>query len=364
MLQKLFTAVTLGKMQLRNRIVMSPMTRNRATTDHDVTDIMANYYAQRATAGLIITEGVAPSPNGNGYARVPGLYTAEQIAGWKKVTEAVHREGGHIFVQLMHSGRIAHPANMHMSGEPVAPSAIRAQGEMYTDTEGMQQNALPRELTTEEVHSTIREFVEAAQNAVEAGFDGVELHGANGYLIEQFINPNTNQRTDDYGGSIENRCRFLMEIARKTGEAIGFEKVGVRLSPYGAFNDMQAYPDVDRTYAYIAQELKAIGVVYLHLVNHESMGSPAVPEEIITKIRAFFTNTLILSGGYDGERAEKDLEDGRADLIAFGRPLLANPDLVERLRTGAALNQPDYTTLYTPGEKGYTDYPALERSGL
>ena len=359
MAQKLFTDAKLGNLTLQNHIVMAPMTRNRATTDHDVTPIMATYYAQRASAGLIITEGVAPSPNGNGYARVPGLYTDSQVAGWKNVTDAVHAKGGHIFAQLMHTGRIGHPVNMHEGTEVTAPSAIGAAGQIYSDTDGMLDHPTPRALTTDEVKQTILEFVKASQNAIDAGFDGVEIHGANGYLIEQFLSPDTNHRTDQYGGSVENRSRFLLETAEAVGQAIGFDRVGVRLSPYGAFNDITAFAGADETYQYLAEQLNTIGVVYIHLVDHQAMGAPAVPAEVVDSIRKAFTKTLILSGGYDADRAEAALDSGKADLVAFGRPFISNPDLVDRLETGAELNQPDFNTFYSPGEKGYTDYPVL-----
>lgn len=360
MAQQLFSEARLGKLTLRNHIVMAPMTRNRATADHLPTDIMATYYAQRASVGLIVTEGTAPSPNGEGYARIPGIHSAAQVAGWRKVTDAVHAEGGKIFVQLMHTGRIGHPTHLAENADVVAPSAIAAGGQIYTDEAGMQDHPTPRELTTEEVKQTVQEFVKAAQNSIEAGFDGIELHGANGYLIEQFISPSTNQRTDEYGGSIENRSRFLLEVAEATGQAIGFDKVGVRLSPYGVFNDIKPYDEVDDTYRYIAEKLNDLGVVYVHLVDHTAMGAPVVPDHIVADIRARFNRTLILSGGYDADRAEAALQSGKADLVAFGRPLIANPDLVARLQTGAELNQPDFATFYTPGQKGYTDYPVLE----
>jgi N-ethylmaleimide reductase len=362
MAQKLFSEASLGNLTLQNHIVMAPMTRNRATVDHAVTPIMATYYAQRASAGLIVTEGIAPSPNGNGYARVPGLYTADQVAGWKNVTDAVHAKGGKIFAQLMHTGRISHTANMHEGGEVVAPSAIAANGQIHVDTDGtlsMLDHPTPRALTTDEVKQTVQEFVQAAKNAIEAGFDGVEIHGANGYLVEQFLRSTTNQRTDEYGGSAENNARFALEVAQQTAQAIGKEKTGIRLSPYGVFNDMPYSPDDDKIYHYVAKKLSDY-VVYVHLVDHESMGAPAVDPAIVEAIRENYTGTLILSGGYDAERAEADLESGKADLIAIGRPFIANPDLVERLKTGAELNQPDFDTFYTPGEKGYTDYPALE----
>lgn len=360
MAQNLFSEARLGKLTLANHIVMAPMTRNRATPDHLPTDIMATYYAQRASVGLIVTEGTAPAPNGEGYARIPSIHSAAQVAGWRKVTDAVHAEGGKIFVQLMHTGRIGHASHLAENAEVIAPSAITSEGQIYTDAAGMQDYPTPRALTTDEVKQTVREFVQAAQNAIEAGFDGVELHGANGYLIEQFIGPGTNQRTDEYGGSIENRIRFLLEIAQGTGQAIGFDKVGVRLSPYGVFNDIKPYAEVDDTYRYIAEKLNKLGVVYIHLVDHTSMGAPVVPDQIVANIRERFNGVLILSGGYDLDRAEAALQSGKADLIAFGRPVLANPDFVARLQTGADLNQPDFSTFYTPGEKGYTDYPVLQ----
>ena len=359
MAQKLFTEAKLGSLTLQNHIVMAPMTRNRATADHIPTDIMATYYAQRASVGLIISEGVGQSRNGEGNARIPGIHNALQVEAWKKVTAAVHAKGGKIFAQLMHTGRIGHSLHLGDNAEVVAPSALAAAGEIFTE-EGMAPHPTPRALTADEVRKTIQEFVQASINAIDAGFDGVELHGANGYLIEQFISPDSNQRTDEYGGNIENRSRFLLEIAEAAGQDIGLDKVGVRLSPYGVFNDIKPYAEVDETYTYIARKLNEIGVVYIHLVDHTSMGAPAVPEQIVKAIREAYTGTLILSGGYDAQQAEAALESGVADLIAFGRPILANPDFVERLKTDAELNQPDYTTLYTPGEKGYTDYPVLE----
>ena len=356
---KLFSSTTLGSIRLSNHIVMAPMTRSRAIGNMP-NDLMAEYYAQRASAGLIITDGVAPSPNGLGYPRIPGAFSEEQTEGWKKIADAVHQEGGKIFMQLMHVGRVAHPLNMPEGAEIVAPSAIAAKGQMYTDQKGPKEQPVPKAMSTDEVKATIGEYVQSAKNAIEAGFDGVELHGANGYLIEQFINPKVNQRTDEYGGSVENRSRFLLEIAEQTGAAIGKERVGVRLSPYGAFNDMPAYDGVDTNYSYIAKQLDQIGLSYIHLVDHSGMGAPEVPDAIKETIREKFGNTLILSGSYDAERAEADLQAGKAGLIAFGKPFLANPDLVSRFEHGAELNDPDFGTFYTPGEKGYTDYPALE----
>jgi N-ethylmaleimide reductase len=357
----LFAPAQLGSLTLRNHLVMAPMTRNRATADTNApTPLFIEYYRQRAGAGLIVTEGTSPAPNGTGYARIPGIYTPDQVAAWKPVTEAVHAAGGAIFMQLMHTGRIGHPANLPAGAELTGPSAIAAAGEIYTDTEGMQAHPTPRELTTEEVKTAVQEFVQAARNAIEAGFDGVELHGANGYFIEQFIRSTSNQRTDEYGGSPENRARFALEVAQAVAEAIGTEKTAIRLSPYGVFNDMPYEADAENaTYEYLISELNRLGLVYLHLVDHSSMGAPTAPAEFVGRVRATFTNTLILSGGYDKARAEADLVAGRADLIAFGRPFLANPDLVERLQQDAPLNAPDFATFYTPGEKGYTDYPVL-----
>ena len=356
----LFSPTKLGPLALQNRLVMSPLTRNRAS-DNVPNDLMVEYYAQRASAGLIITEGTSPSPNGLGYPRIPGAFSAAQTAAWKKVTDAVHAKGAKIFLQLMHTGRIGHPLNLPAGATVLAPSAVAAAGEIYTDAGGMKPHATPKAMTEADLKTALGEYVQAAKNAVAAGFDGVELHGANGYLLEQFIRPNSNQRTDAYGGSIENRARFVLEVAKAVIAAIGKDKVGIRLSPYGAFNDMPPYPEMEADYAYLARQLNALGLAYVHLVDHSSMGAPAVPQSIKDTFRKEFKGALILSGGYDAARAEADLAAGKADLIAFGRPFLANPDLIKRWQSGAALNAPDPNTFYTPGPKGYTDYPALVR---
>ena len=357
-MSRLFSEYRLGDVTLRNRIVMSPMTRNRAI-DNLPNDLMVRYYRQRASAGLIITEGTSPSPNGLGYARIPGIFSAAQVEAWKPVTAAVHEQGGHIFMQLMHTGRISHPLNLPPGARVLAPSAVVAAEQMDTDAQGMQPLPVPEVMTVDDIRTTIDEYAQAARNAIAAGFDGVELHGANGYLLEQFIRPNTNQRDDDYGGSIENRARFVLEVVEATTDAIGHHKVGIRLSPYGVFNDMPLYDDMEEDYTYLAQELDSQDVVYVHLVDHSSMGAPEVPASIKEIYRDEYCGTLILSGGYDAQRAEKDLP-GKADLIAVGRPFLANPDLPGRWKTNAPLNEPDYDTFYTAGEKGYTDYPALK----
>jgi N-ethylmaleimide reductase len=355
----LYSPVTLGPYTFKNRIAMSPMTRSRA--QGNVPDeLMVEYYKQRAaSAGLIITEGTSPSPNGLGYPRIPGIFSAAQVAGWKKITDAVHAKGAKIFVQLMHTGRVGHPNNLPQGAAVVGPSAIAAAGEMYTDAEGAKPHPTPKAMTEADVKTAIGEFEQAAKNAVAAGFEGIELHGANGYLIEQFIRPTSNKRTDAYGGSIENRVRFALDVVKATTAAIGKDKVGIRLSPFGVFNDLPLYPEMEAEYAYLARALNATGLFYIHLVDHSPMGAPAVPQSIKDTFRKEFKGVLILSGGYDAARAESDLDAGKADLIAVGRPLLANPDLLERWKSGAPLNPPDMNTFYTPGAKGYTDYPVL-----
>ena len=261
----------------------------------------------------------------------------------------------------MHCGRIAHNLNLPGGARVLAPSALASNGEMYTDAEGMKPLPVPHAMTEEDIRNTIAEYTQASTNAVKAGFDGVELHGANGYLLEQFIRPNSNQRTDAYGGSIENRSRFVLEVAQAVIDAIGKDRVGIRLSPFGVFNDMPLYDAITEDYAYLAKRLNAVGLLYVHLVDHSSMGAPSVPESMKQTFRNLFTRTLILSGGYDSERAESDLAAGKCDLIAVGRPFLANPDLVTRWKIGAPVNAPDMDTFYTPGAKGYTDYPVLKQ---
>jgi len=359
-MSKLFTKTALGSMEIQNRLVMSPMTRNRAT-DNIPNALMAEYYAQRATAGLIITEGTSPSPNGLGYPRIPGIFSTAQVDGWKVITDAVHARGAKMFLQTMHCGRIAHPLNLPAGARMLAPSAVAAAGEMYTDAEGMKPHPAPQEMTEADIKSAIAEFAQAAKNAVASGFDGIELHSANGYLLEQFIRPNTNRRSDAYGGPIEKRARFVLEAVEATIAAIGKDKVGIRLSPFGVFNDMPLYDAMEADYTYLAQHLNALGLLYIHLVDHSPMGAPTVPDAMKATFRKLFKRTLILSGGYDDTRAESDLATGKCDLIAVGRPFLANPDLVDRWRTGAVMNAPDMNTFYTPGPKGYTDYPVMKK---
>lgn len=358
----LFSTYTLGSIALKNRIVMAPMTRSRAIGNIP-NDLIAKYYGQRASAGLIITEGTSPSPNGLGYSRIPGIFSEEQVEGWKKTTEAVHAKGGKIFVQLMHTGRVGHALNLPPGARVLAPSAIKAENsQIWTDSEGMKDVPVPEALSPEELISTQQEFVQAAINAIKAGFDGVELHGANGYLLEQFLSPFSNVRSDRYGGSIENRARFVLETVKKVSEAIGKDKTGIRLSPFGAANDMRPYPEIEQTYEYLAAELNKLGILYIHLVDHSGMGAPAVPIIVKEAIRKAFTGVLILSGSYLKEHAELHLREGRADLIAIGKPFINNPDLVERLKNDWPLNtELDVNTFYTPDEKGYTDYPVYTK---
>jgi N-ethylmaleimide reductase len=355
----LFDPFAARSLHLRNRTVMSPMTRSRAVQANTPNALMAEYYGQRACAGLIVTEGTSPSPNGLGYARIPGLFSSDHVRGWKLVTDAVHAQGGTIVVQLMHTGRVTHAANLPAGAEVLGPSAQVCPGEMYTDSQGMRPHSPPRPMTASDIANVVEEYAQSARLALQAGFDGVELHGANGYLIEQFLNPNVNQRVDDYGTTIAGRNRFAIEVARATAAAIGAERVGIRLSPCGVFNGTGSFADVQAQYVALVEEFSTLGLMYIHVLDHSAMGAPPVPVELKSSLRRSFEGPFILAGGFDRASAEKALTDKQADLIAFGRPFLANPDLVVRMRNGAALNAPDMSTFYTPGPKGYTDYPSL-----
>ncbi|MEU7078610.1 MULTISPECIES: alkene reductase [Streptomyces] len=355
----LFEPVTVGKWTLSNRIVMAPMTRNRATPDGVPTDLMATYYTQRATAGLIITEGVQPSTVGQGYMNSPGLHTPEQVQGWRAVTDGVHQAGGRIVAQLMHAGRISHPDNKHHA-ETVAPSAIAAPGEMFTAT-GPQPHPTPRALTLADIPGVIDEYVQAARNAIDAGMDGIELHGANGYLLHQFLAPSANQRTDTYGGSPQARARFVIKVAQAVSDAIGSERVGIRISPainlHGA---LESDPEATAaTYRALVDALSDMGLAYLHTI-----GDPA--SELITDLARRFAGIHIVSNGWDPvtdvTAAQNLISSGQADLVAVGRAFIANPDLVHRWQTGANLNQPDGTTFYGGDHRGYTDYPSLHQN--
>ena len=354
----LFLPTSLNGLQLQNRLVMAPLTRSRATGNVP-NALMTEYYAQRASVGLIITEGTSPSPNGLGYPRIPGIFSAEQTSAWKLVVDAVHAKGAKLFIQFMHCGRIGHALNLPQGARLLAPSAIQAAGEMYTDSQGMQPLSVPLEMSREDIAAARLEFVQAAKNAMVAGFDGVELHAANGYLLEQFIRPNSNQRRDSYGGSIENRSRFVLEVLDAVAQGIGKDRVGIRLSPFGVFNDMPDYAQMAHDYAHLVGALNLRRPAYIHLVDHSAMGAPPVPASIRDTVRDLFKGALILSGGYDLARAEHDLEAGKCDLVAVGRPILANPDLISRWKSNAMQNTPDMATFYTPGPHGYTDYPFL-----
>jgi N-ethylmaleimide reductase len=357
MTNTLFTSHRLNGLELKNRIVMAPMTRSRAIGNIP-NETMAEYYAQRAAAGLLITEGTSPSPNGLGYARIPGIFSAAQVAGWKKVTDAVHEKGGKIFVQLMHTGRVTHAGNLPTGAVALAPSAVKLEAtKMWVDAAGAQEMPAAREMSREDILRTIDEYVQAARNAVLAGFDGIELHGANGYLIKQFLNPHSNRRTDEYGGSIEKRSRFLLEVISAVINAIGKEKVGIRLSPLGTYNETHAYPEAEATYLYLAEKLQQLDIAYVHITDQSGKGEPGA---LVLKMRKIFTNTLILSGGYNSVKAEEALANGYGDLVAFGVPFIANPDLVERFRNKLPLNQPRFDLFYTAGKEGYTDYPVFE----
>lgn len=351
----LFTSTQLGSLPLKNRIVMAPLTRSRAIGNVP-NALMEQYYRQRSEAGLIITEGTSPSPNGLGYSRIPGLFNEEQMQGWQRVTNGVHQAGGKIFVQLMHTGRASHPANLPAGSRVLAPSAITVPGELWTDASGMQSYPVPVEMSEADIVQSIAEYAASAKLAIQAGFDGVELHAANGYLIDQFLNAASNQRNDRWGGSVENRIRFAVEVAKATVAAIGAEHVGMRISPYGVFNAMAPDAEMDSLYLSLIDELNALGLLYIHVVDHSSMGAPEVSPVLKAKIRSTFKGAYILSGGYDLARANADLDAERGDLVSFGRPFISNPDLVTKLQSGQELVVPDSSTFYTPGEKGYTDY--------
>ncbi|MEX6686438.1 alkene reductase [Danxiaibacter flavus] len=362
----LFTTYQLGDHLLKNRIIMPPMTRSRAANGDVATDLMAEYYSQRATAGLIISEGTQISRQGQGYAWTPGIYTKEQIDGWKKVTDAVHKQGGIIFAQLWHVGRVSHTSLQENQQSPVAPSAILADGvKVFVDPEGkgpsagageMLQHSMPRELTKDEIKAIVNDYAQAAKNAIAAGFDGVELHGANGYLLEQFTDSQTNKRTDEYGGSLENRLRFLKEVATAVVNAVGKEKVGIRQAPLttlmGAIDD-----NPEETYLAAAKMLNEIGVAYIHIAEADWENAPIMPAEFKEAYRKAFSGTLIYAGKYTKQRAEEAIANGWADLIAFGRPFIANPDLPYRLLNNLPLNSPDGKKFFGGSDIGYTDYP-------
>ncbi len=355
----LFDCFQLRSTPLSNRIVMSPLTRSRASDNNTANSLMATYYAQRASAGLIITEGTSPSPNGLGYARIPGLFNDAQVRGWKLVTDAVHAKGGKIVVQLMHTGRVSHQANLPAGAQVLGPSPETCPGEMWTDTQGSQPHTQPRAMTEADIQAVVGEYATAARLAIQAGFDGIELHAANGYLLEQFLNANINRRTDGFGGNAEGRNRLVLEVARAAAKEIGAERVGIRLSPHGVVNSAGAFEGADEQYLDLVKQLSTLGLMYVHVLDHSAMGTPPVPAKLKADLRAAFNGPFILAGGLSKASAEQALSEGLADLTAMGRAFIANPDLVERLRQDASLNAPAPETFYTPGAEGYTDYPTL-----
>ncbi|CAG2157587.1 N-ethylmaleimide reductase [Cupriavidus yeoncheonensis] len=369
MTSRLFAPITIGTLALNHRVAMAPLTRSRADQPGNVPGALnVEYYRQRASAALIITEAAQISQQGQGYAWTPGIHTAEQVDGWRAVADAVHADGGRIFLQLWHVGRVSHPSFQPGGALPVAPSALPVPGKTFiVDADGSgvwSEIPTPQALTAEGIAAIVQDYRQAARNAIDAGMDGVEIHAGNGYLLDQFINSESNQRTDAYGGSSENRVRFLLEVVQAVTAEVGAERVGVRLTPMGRFMGMgDATPEA--TFGYIARRLNDWPLAYLHLVEPAMVGTVrdevADPrwDRMILAMRAAYRGVLMLAGGYDASSAEQAIADGRADLIAFGRPFLANPDLPHRLRTRAALNAPDPSTFFGGSAIGYTDYPAL-----
>jgi N-ethylmaleimide reductase len=353
----LFSPVRIGELVLPNRIVMAPLTRNRAGPGNVPQAINAMYYAQRAAAGLIISEATPISPQGVGYPHTPGIYTGAQIDGWRRVTDAVHGRGGHMFLQLWHVGRISHPSLQPDRALPVAPSAVKPDGDAFT-YEGLQPFVTPRALEAAEIPGIVADYRQAALNALQAGFDGVEIHAANGYLIDQFLRDGSNRRNDDYGGSIENRCRFLLQVTQAVTEAVGAGRTGVRLSPVNPFNSMSD-SDPQSLFNAVVEALNPFRLAYLHVVEG-AIHSDSVPAAFdLQAMRRLFKGPYMANGGYTRERALQAVGSGAADLVSFGQLFIANPDLPQRLKASAALNAPDPDTFYGGGEKGYTDYPAM-----
>lgn len=356
-----FSPYAMGPLQLKNRMVMAPLTRSRAGAGNVPSDMAPTYYSQRAGAGLIITEATQAGADGQGYIATPGIHNDAQVAQWKKVTDSVHQQGGLIFVQLWHVGRISHP-DFRGGQLPVAPSAIAPRGVQTYTAQGLQPIPAPRALQTDEIPGIVDEFRLAAKNAQAAGFDGVEVHGANGYLLDQFLEDGTNRRTDDYGGSVENRARLLFEVIDAVTQVCGSERVGVRLSPGGTFNDMCDCHPQD-TFGYVVRRLATLNLAYLHLIEPaQPQGEHPMPDLSARFFRPLYPRTLIVASGYTLERANAVLRDGLADLVAFGQLFLANPDLVERFRRGAPLNAPNPQTFYGGGAEGYIDYPTLDQA--
>lgn len=353
----LFKSYDLGPLRLANRIVMAPLTRNRAAAELVPGPFAVEYYRQRATAGLIIAEATQVSAQAQGYQDTPGIYTQSQIDGWRKVTDAVHDQGGRIFLQIWHVGRVSHVSVQPGGKAPVAPSAIRAATKTFVNN-GFNDVSEPRALGLDEIPGIVDDFRQAAANAIRAGFDGVEIHGANGYLLDQFAKDGANVRTDAYGGSVENRARLMLEVTEVVAKEIGAERTGIRLSPVSPANGVST-SDPQAQFDYIVDQLNALGIVYIHVVEGATGGPRDVAPFDFASLRRRFGNTYIANNVYDADLAAAHLADGKADLVAFGRPFIANPDFVSRLRNGSALADIDPATIYGGGAEGYTDYPAL-----
>jgi len=355
--KSLFEPYALGSLTLSNRIVLAPLTRNRARAGFVPSELAPTYYSQRASAGLLIAEATQISQQGQGYQDTPGIYTQAQIDGWRQVTDAVHAKGGRIFLQLWHVGRVSHVALQENGTAPVAPSAIRAETKTFVNNEFLPVSE-PRALSLDELPGIVEDFRKAAANAIAAGFDGVEIHAANGYLLDQFLKDGSNVRDDAYGGSVDNRARLTLEVAAAVVNEVGAERTGIRISPISPANGISS-SDPQAQFDYLVAQLDALGLVYLHVVEGATGGARDVAPFDFDALRRQFRNTYIANNGYDLELANARLEEGKADLFAFGRPFIANPDLVERLKTGAPLADLDQATLYGGGAKGYIDYPAL-----
>jgi len=356
--KSLFSKKTLGNLALEHRIVMAPLTRCRSSQPGDIPNkLNAEYYQQRASAALIISEATQISPQGKGYAFTPGIHSQEQIQGWKKVSDAVHSQHAHIFMQLWHVGRVSHSALQANNALPVAPSAIAVEGQAFTE-QGMLDFEIPRALSLNEIPDIVGQYRQAAINAKQAGLDGVEVHAANGYLLDQFLKEGTNKRDDSYGGSIENRCRLILEVVHAVTEIWGSDRVGIRISPTGTFNSMtESNPQA--LYLYLIEKLNPFNLAYLHVVEHFGERSDEQSDFDFVALRHLFNGAYIANGGYTGESAEKSIINDHADFVAFGTPFIANPDLPERIKQDAPLNAPDPDTFYGGDAKGYTDYPSL-----
>ena len=357
----LFSALTFGRITLPNRVIMSPMTRSRSDQNFAPTEDVVKYYAQRASAGLLIAESTATSPKAHCYVRQPGIYTKPQINAWRKVTEAVHEAGGRIFLQLNHGGRAGHPLNQPPGAEIVGPSAIAMRGTRWTDQYGESPTPIPREMTIDDINMVVAEFSAASKNAIEAGFDGIELHCSTGYIMEQFLNPSSNHRVDDYGGSIEKRSRFVINLLQSCSDAIGADRVGIRVSPYSFINDLVGeYPGMEETYRLLVGEMNRLGILYQTLKDVSALGGAVFKRPLRQELRSLFKGLTLQNGDFNKERALECLAASDGDAIVFGRPFIANPDLVARLKHDWPITIHDPSTVYTAGPEGLIDYPPYQ----